>query len=76
MTTLQQEFQEHCLSAPKSQLLMKQFLDSLKSHWDVVFTREQLAKLDFTDKHISLFIRMGVLSLRKVVGEYLKKVLI
>ncbi|OQR76338.1 serine/threonine-protein kinase 19-like [Tropilaelaps mercedesae] len=65
-----EEYQEHALSMAKNKLLMKKFLGSLKLHWNVVFSREQLNKLDFTEKEISQLIRMGVLSLRKTVGSY------
>lgn len=65
-----QEYQEHCLAASKSQLLMKQFFNFLKSHHNAMLTRDQLIEFDFTDKQISTLIRTGVLSLRTIVGEW------
>lgn len=48
---------------------MKRFLNCLKTHFYIVFTREQLEKHDFSERQVSDLIRMGVLSLRTIVGE-------
>ncbi|XP_022706368.1 serine/threonine-protein kinase 19-like [Varroa jacobsoni] len=65
-----EEYQEHCLSSAKDQSLMKRFLNCLKTHFYIVFTREQLEKHDFSERQVSDLIRMGVLSLRTIVGSY------
>jgi len=69
-----EQYLEHCRMAAEatkaSIQTVNKFLQVVKSHGEVCFSKEFLEGAHFSTKQISELIQAGVLTLRKIVGSY------